>query len=86
MRRGGRLTSDADLFSGEFWVGEEALGLGVIDGVGHLVPTMRARFGEKVRFRVFTRKRRFMERLGLPGTDAVVDEIAARALYARFGI
>ena len=85
-RRGDRLTTDADLFDGEFWVGDEALGLGLIDGIGYLVPTMRARFGDKVRFRVFTRKRRLIERLGLPGTDAVADEIAARALYARFGI
>jgi signal peptide peptidase SppA len=84
-RRGDRLSSNPNLFNGEFWVGQEALGLGLVDGIGHLVPTMRARFGEKVRFRVFTRKRRFMERLGLPGADAVADEIAARALYARFG-
>jgi signal peptide peptidase SppA len=85
-RRGHRLTDSSELFNGEFWVGEEALGLGLIDGIGHLVPTMRARFGKKVRFRAFTRRRRWAERLGLPGADAVADEIAARALYARFGI
>jgi serine protease SohB len=85
-RRGDRLAPDPELFSGEFWVGEEALGLGLVDGIGHLVPTMRARFGNKVRFRVVRRRRRFLERLGLPGADALADEIAARALYARFGI
>jgi signal peptide peptidase SppA len=85
-RRGDRLAPGADLFNGEFWVGEEALGLGLVDGVGHLVPTMRARFGEKVRFRVLTRRRRLMERLGLPGADAVADEIAVRGMYGRFGI
>ena len=85
-RRGARLAADPDLFNGEFWVGEEALGLGLVDGIGHLVPTMRARFGKKARFRVFTRRRRFLDRLGLPGADSVADEIAARALYARFGI
>lgn len=84
-RRGDRLGSDPSLFNGEFWVGEEALGLGLVDGIGHLVPTMRARFGPKVRFRVFTRRRRLVERMGLPGADAVADEIAARSLYARFG-
>ena len=85
-RRGSRLATDADLFDGEFWVGEEALGLGLIDGIGHLAPTMRARFGDKTRFRVLTRRRRLMDRLGLPGADAVADEIATRALYARFGV
>ncbi len=85
-RRGSRLAGDRDLFNGEFWVGEEALGLGLIDGIGHLAPTMRARFGDKTRFRVYTRKRRLADRLGLPGADAVADEIAARALFARFGV
>jgi serine protease SohB len=85
-RRGSRLKLDEDLFNGEFWVGDEAVKLGLIDGIGHLAPIMRARFGDKTRFRLFTRKRRFMERLGLPGADTVADEIAARGLYARFGI
>ncbi len=85
-RRGSRLSTEADLFNGEFWVGDEALGLGLIDGIGHLAPTMRARFGDKTRFRIFTRKRRFMDRLGFPGADAIADEISARALFARFGV
>ena len=40
-RRGSRLAGDRDLFTGEFWVGDEALGLGLVDGIGHLAPTMR---------------------------------------------
>lgn len=85
-RRGARLADGRDLFNGEFWVGDEALALGLIDGIGHLAPTMRARYGDKTRFRVFTRKRRLMDRLGFPGADAVADEITARALFARFGV
>jgi serine protease SohB len=86
QRRGSKLAEGQDLFNGEFWVGEEALGLGLIDGIGYLTPVMRARFGDRTRFRIFTRRRRFLDRLGLPGADAVVDEIAARSLYARFGV
>jgi signal peptide peptidase SppA len=48
-RRGERLKGDeATLFSGEFWTGRKALGLGLIDGVGEMRQVMRARFGDRV--------------------------------------
>ena len=85
-RRGDRLTEEADLFTGEFWDGQEARQLGLVDGIGHLAPVMKARFGDKVRFRVLTRKRRMLDRLGLAGADTLADEIQARGLYGRFGL
>lgn len=51
-RRGGRLNApDGELFEGDIWTGRQALGLGLIDGLGDLRSVMRERFGEKVRFR-----------------------------------
>ena len=85
-RRGDRLAEGGDLFTGEFWAGEEALKLGLIDGLGHLAPVMKARFGEKTRFRVFTRKRPMFGRLGLAGADTLADELTARGHFARFGL
>jgi signal peptide peptidase SppA len=52
-RRGARLKiENGDLFSGAFWVGAEALDLGLIDGLGDVRTVLRERFGEKVRIRV----------------------------------
>lgn len=85
-RRGGRLSDGDRLFNGEFWTGEEARKLGLVDGIGHLVPVMKARFGEKTRFRVFTRRRPLFSRLGLAGADTLADEFQARSLFARFGL
>ena len=47
--RGLRLKgADDTLFSGEYWAGDSAIGLGLADAVGDLRATLRARFGDKV--------------------------------------
>jgi len=91
-RRGARLTRD-DLFTGEFWTGETARELGLIDGIGHLVPTMQARFGDKVKFSVVAQKRSFFARMGAPGAQDLANGVAGglfdavedKAHWARFG-
>lgn len=88
-RRGTRLTGD-DLFSGEIWVGEEAVANGLVDGVGHLVPKMKERFGSGIRFRMLQPRRPLFRRFGLPGMRELVaeavSEIEDRALWARYGL
>jgi len=84
--RGPRLADDPRLFTGEFWAGDKALELGLIDGIGHLVPKMKELYGDKVRFSVYGPRRGLMRRLGARlATDALaaVDE---RTLWARFGL
>ena len=65
-RRGARLSGE-DLFTGEFWVGQQGVDLGLADGIGHLVPVMRRLYGEKVRFTMIAPRRPLIRRLGLPG-------------------
>lgn len=49
-RRKDRLKADPELlFSGEFWTGNKAVELGLIDGIGETRSMMRERFGEKVK-------------------------------------
>lgn len=70
-RRGDRLKGDeAEMFSGAFWSGRGALALGLIDGIAHARPHLRARFGDKVRIRVIEPSRGLMARLPLRGGDA----------------
>jgi signal peptide peptidase SppA len=90
-RRGARLKGDeADLFSGEAWLGQRALELGLVDGIGELRATLRARFGTRVRLRpVPTQRRTWRRRLGLIESDLPGDLLAgleARQLWARFGL
>ena len=84
-RRGPRLSGD-NLFSGDIWVGQAAIDAGLADGIGHLAPTMRALYGEKVRFRVIAPRRPLFRRLGLPGVAEALDLVEARALWTRLGL
>jgi serine protease SohB len=89
QRRGERLKAD-DLFTGEIWIGEAALAVGLADDIGHLVPTMHALYGADLRFTVIAPRRPFFRRLGLPdvgeAVDGALDAIEARAHWSRFGL
>jgi signal peptide peptidase SppA len=88
-RRGGKLRGE-DLFTGEFWVGEAAIATGLVDGVGHLGPKMKERFGEDVRLRVLQPRRPLLRRFGVPSVGDLLAEVEARleerGHWARFGL
>ncbi|MFN3613404.1 MAG: S49 family peptidase [Rubrimonas sp.] len=84
--RGQRLKAGDDtLFTGEFWAGGRAVELGLADGIGHLVPVMKARFGDKTRFSVARPRRSLLQRRGL-GAEAALGVIEERAARARYGL
>ncbi len=84
-RRGARLTGEK-LFTGDIWIGQDSVGVGLADGVGHLVPVMRGLFGEEARFRLISPRRPLIRRLGLPGVREVIGAVEERALWARYGL
>jgi len=62
-RRGDRIEkSEEMLFTGEFWSGEKAVELGLIDGIGDLRSKMREVYGEKVKLKLITSERGFFRR------------------------
>ena len=85
-RRGDKLADDPDLFTGEVWLGRGAVRVGLADGVGHLSEVMKARFGEKVRFRRYEQRRPLLARFGATLLRDGIAEIEERAAYARFGL
>jgi signal peptide peptidase SppA len=91
-RRQGKLRGDeAELFSGAFWSGRQALELGLVDGIGHLRDVMQARFGEKTEFKMIARPRAWgLPRLGFgiaaDPASGLIDAMEMRALWARFGL
>lgn len=85
-RRGDRLAEDADIFTGEFWVGQRAVDLGLADGIAHLVPKMKELYGDKTRFAVHGPKRGLFQRFGASLTDAAFGQIEDRAIWARYGL
>jgi len=85
-RRGSKLVDDPKLFSGEFWLGQASVDLGLSDGIGHLVPKMKERFGDDVRFIPYNRKRPFLQRFGVQVVEETLAGIEERAQFARFGL
>jgi serine protease SohB len=84
-RRGARL-AEGDLFDGTIWVGAKAVEVGIADGVGHLVPEMKRRYGDKVRLMVHQQRKPLLGRLGGRLAAEAADAFEERAAYARFGL
>lgn len=85
-RRASKLDADADLFSGEVWLGQRAVEVGLIDGLGHLKPVMQERFGDKLRFRRYGLCKSLFQRFGAQVFDDAAGLIEERAAFARFGL
>ncbi|CUH75381.1 S49 family peptidase [Tropicibacter naphthalenivorans] len=85
-RRGAKLAENDELFTGEVWIGQSAVDVGLADGVGHLVPYMKDRFGDKVRFKRFEAKKPLLPRLGVQAMQGALAEVEERAEFARFGL
>jgi serine protease SohB len=96
-QRGNKLKgADGDLFSGEYWTGNRALELGLIDAIGDLRSTLRERFGEKVLTPVINADRSFLARRIFGGArgeltqgglaEDIISALETRALWARYGL
>jgi len=95
-RRGQKLKAPEDiLFTGDIWTGAEAVGLGLIDGIGDLKTVMQERFGKDVKVHLVGERRGLLRRrLGLASvgggvtgwSDALIDSAERRLAWARFGL
>ena len=96
-RRGARLADDPDLFSGEFWLGRKAIGLGLADGTGDIRSVLRERYGRKVIIRKIGRRPGWLARRLGPGilgggeeagslAGDLLGAIEARLWWSRYGL
>lgn len=85
-RRGGKLDQDANLFNGDYWLAQRAQALGLIDGIGHLKPILKERFGDKVQLRRYGVRRPFLSRFGAQVMDDALASVQERAAFAQFGL
>lgn len=85
-RRHGKIDPEADLFNADVWVGQQAVDLGLVDGVAHVVPKLKALYGEKVRLVPLGQRRSMLQRLGMAATDRLLQSVDERALWTRYGL
>ncbi|MBV9652968.1 MAG: S49 family peptidase [Acetobacteraceae bacterium] len=81
VRRGGRLQGEeARLFDGSYFLGDQALALGLIDRLGSVDDLVRELGGDRARPRVFRPRRpSLLSRLPRLAADAALDALDARA-------
>ncbi|WP_232661119.1 S49 family peptidase [Pseudonocardia sp. TRM90224] len=96
-RRGDRLQSGAELFTGEVWTGARAVELGIVDGLGTARGVLTERFPDAELVPVEGRKP-LLARLGLGGVPAargavgtdlllgIAEAAEVRAMWARYGL
>jgi len=96
-RRGDKLAGPENaLFSGAYWTGRRGLELGLVDSIGEVRSTLRARFGDKVVTPLIAPERRLFGRrvggiehrdfIGAGLAEDVISALEARALWARYGL
>ncbi|MCI4663979.1 MAG: S49 family peptidase [Neomegalonema sp.] len=87
-RRGAKLASaPAEVFSGEAFLGVDAVELGLVDGLGRMRPVLEQRFGDEVKIAPTAQKRSLISRLlgsaQHRGVDPALDAEAVAAGLAR---
>ncbi|GAB3355993.1 S49 family peptidase [Amycolatopsis echigonensis] len=87
-RRGDRLTDSTDLFTGDVWLGQKAVDLGLVDGLGSLREIVRERYPE-AEISVAEPKKPLLARLGIgapAAASALLDAVTTKAAWSRFGL
>src|SRR5262245_26901254 len=100
-RRGPKLATDPDLFTGLFWTGKRGLELGLVDALGDMRTILKDRYGPKTRLKLITQPRGLFGRgLGFFGSrgafsvpdiaqaaaSGLIEAAEERALWSRFGL
>ena len=98
-RRGEKLAENPALFTGEAYLGSDAVRLGLADSFGTMRAVLEYRFGDNVKLLSVAPKRSFLSRLtgasnqptsveaiAAQAVGGVLDEAERRALMARYGL
>ena len=101
QRRGQRLRlDDSELFNGDFWLGENAIKIGLADGIGEIRAILRERYGKKVIIRQIGRRPGWIRRRvgfteiseysSMKSGENIVENILvaieSRAWWSKFGM
>lgn len=85
-RRGAKLADNPEMFTGDVFIGQRAVDQGLADGIGHMMPILKARFGPDVRLRRYGIRKSVWRRFGAQALDDALGLVEERAAYARFGL
>lgn len=75
------------LFSGEFWTGEDAKALGLIDDIGDMYSVLEAKFGKKVKMVRLEKPTGFFKKFGISAerlAHDMCDVVEERVMWGRY--
>ena len=80
--------SEIELFSGEFWSGNKAKELGLVDGIGDANEVLKEKFGEDVVIKKFEKSKGWLSKK-LSSSSNQIDQLAnileERSIWQRYG-
>ena len=85
ISRGKKIDKDL-VCTGEFWDARKSLELGLIDGIGHLEPLLKDRYGDKVEFKIISRKKPLFSRLSKAMINSLVGATISKLYFSRFNL
>ena len=88
-RRGSKIDDkNKEVFTGAFWSGEESLEIGLIDGFGEMKAVLKQRFGDDIKTKEFSPKKKLFgfSNLLSGAIDMIINKIDERSLFKRFGL
>ena len=87
--RGSKLKKDQiELFSGEFWSGNKAKELGLVDGIGNANQILKEKFGEDVVIKKFEKSKGWLSKKLSSSTnqmDQFANILEERSIWQRYG-
>ena len=78
-----------EIFSGLFWVGDKALDLGLVDGVGSINEILENKFGKKIKIKMINQKKSFLQRRfssSIINSNEILNKIEEKIMLSRFGL
>lgn len=84
-RRGTQLKNDK-IFTGDVWIGQDAVQNGLIDGLDHMTSKMQALFGKDVRLIPFEQKKSFFKKLGFGTSTDIMATLEERLFWSHYGV
>ncbi len=73
-------------FTGRFWTGRKAIEIGLVDQIGHMVPVMKEKFGDKIKFNSYAKKKKFLSSLGAQVIGSFMDKVKENSLWEKFNL
>ncbi len=90
-RRDSKLNEEKldDIFSGQFWVGNKAIDLGLADGLGSINQILQKKFGKKAKIKMINQKKSFLQRRfssSIINSQEILNKLEEKVMFSRFGL